>query len=97
MQIISIGEVRWYQENHPEYLTSLYTTVYDNEGIPTNIRAYKLDGYLKLGWLVAPPVKEEDAEPIIVDETPVPPAELPVQKNVALSSRLFPRRERSGE
>ena len=71
---ISVAQVRWYREHHPEYLTALYTTVYDALGVPSRIRAYKLEEYLRKGFAPGPPDKE-GVSPHLPD--PEPPEDMP--------------------
>ncbi|MCC6191381.1 MAG: hypothetical protein IT318_20350 [Anaerolineales bacterium] len=88
--IISIAQVRWYQEHAPEHLTALYTTVYDTKGVPSRIRAYKLDEHLQRGFLAAPP---DDPTPDGAAVAPQAPPVPPPPRVGVMSNRVFPRRK----
>lgn len=85
--LITPQEVRWYQENDPRWLTYYMTTVYDKDGIPTYIKAYKLNEALKRGFLIAPPLTE-------VEDGVKEPETIPEPMTGVVSERVFPKQSK---
>lgn len=82
--IVSIAQIRKFQEESPEYLTSAHCAVYDTAGNETIIKGYRLDSMLERGFLEEPPSGVVSAEP---EPLVTMPAGIGIR-----SARVMPRR-----
>ena len=81
---VPYNELRWFQENQPERMTTIYTTLYDQDGVEHIVRGYECEMWFRRGWTIVPP-GEEQISPEEV--TPEEPEERPYRRPMVRSRR----------